>query len=395
MKRFPSRIGVGEKYIHSYTTVFEAFMSQPEPRFPIHNSLPLPSSVGQINGLQLMRALAVALVAWGHAELNLPSVQGRRMPASPIYGVDIFFVISGFILSWIVLRGKSDGGWKNAWKFLKRRMLRIFPIYWFFCLLNFIRWFHAHRPLQRGYLPCLFLLPPLQTLGPNIVVGSSWTLFFEMIFYYLISVLLLCTFRRAIPFTVAVITGAVLLGLTFDIRRPVLIFLFNPILMEFALGAVIAFNYYKFGRRRSFGICCTLLGIVLSVLLYMYHPPVAYSMQEVFANSGVLTRVGTWGLAATFLVGGIVFWSPSLASIPGQIAIALGNASYSIYLSSALVLEYFTRLEFRLAGQPSTMYALFCYQFLVLVAVMAVGWLCYDLVEWPLLLKLQKIFLRR
>jgi peptidoglycan/LPS O-acetylase OafA/YrhL len=57
-------------------------------RLPIHTSLPLPSRVRQIDGIQVLRAVAVILVAWVHASQNVEATpEGRGFG---IFGVDIF-----------------------------------------------------------------------------------------------------------------------------------------------------------------------------------------------------------------------------------------------------------------------------------------------------------------
>jgi peptidoglycan/LPS O-acetylase OafA/YrhL len=88
----------------------------------------------------------------------------------------------------------------------------------------------------------------------------------------------------------------------------------------------------------------------------------------------------TWGLAAALLVSGMVFWSPSIQSLPGRVALVLGNASYSAYLASALVIEFVGRFLMHRGGQVSlAKEALF--QIVIVAAIFVCGWISYEFVE--------------
>jgi peptidoglycan/LPS O-acetylase OafA/YrhL len=305
-------------------------------------------------------------------------------------------VISGFILSSVVLRERGNPGVRTMWEFLKRRLLRIFPIYWFFVLLTLARFARSHQPLERGYIFALFLLPSFRHVQTPLIVAFSWTLVFEMFFYYALALVLLTTVRRAIPIMIALLTAAVFLGNLFGFQHPVSIIVCNPILLEFVLGAVVALVYARFQRLRGLGWAMTFLGAALSIYLAAYTPAaVANSQQMVLVGMGVLGRVMTWGLAATLIVGGVVFWSPSLDSRIGKLFVVLGTASYSAYLASPIIIEYVSRLLYKLHGAPTGMLSVMLYKWFLIVAVLTLGWLCYDLIEWPLLRGLQAKFLHK
>jgi peptidoglycan/LPS O-acetylase OafA/YrhL len=91
------------------------------------------------------------------------------------------------------------------------------------------------------------------------------------------------------------------------------------------------------------------------------------------------------------LVAGVVFWSPNPSSWLGKGAVILGNASYSIYLASGFVIPYFAWGVFKLLGTPLPLPIglRLVYQLLDVVLVFVVGWLFYQLVEWPMLRRLQ------
>lgn len=70
----------------------------------------------------------MSLVAWCHAAQELAPATTRMLPNFGIYGIDIFFVISGFIMSTIVMSSAPEPGMGSAWGFMKRRLIRIYPI---------------------------------------------------------------------------------------------------------------------------------------------------------------------------------------------------------------------------------------------------------------------------
>jgi exopolysaccharide production protein ExoZ len=356
--------------------------------FTIHTTLPLPAKISQIDGLQVLRASAVLLVAWLHAGQMLGNWRVTELPHFGAFGIDIFFVISGFIMSSVLLRSRQAPGVPATWRFLKRRLIRIFPIYWLFALLESARLLHGHGFFLQNYFPSFLLLPGLYPRYP-LVLGLSWTMVFEMFFYYVLAAILLFTVKRAVLVSIVFFGTAVLLGQMIDVQRPVWIILTSPILLEFIFGAIAALALQRFEHRRRLGIAMLVVGIAASLYLRS-HPQQggAAGIDMVQSSVGATRRMLTWGLAATMIVSGIIFWSPSIQSLPGKIAVILGNASYSAYLASPLVIEFTSRLLIRLGGH-ATVGKEMLFQTTIVLVVFLVGWLSYQFVEWPMIRWLQ------
>lgn len=159
----------------------------------------------------------------------------RELPHFGAFGIDIFFVISGFIMSSVLLRTRQAPGVRATWGFLKRRLIRIFPIYWVFAVLESVRLLHGHGFFLQNYFPSFLLLPGLYPRYP-LVLGFSWTMIFEMFFYYVLAAILLVTVKRAVPVSIAFFGAAVLLGEVIGVQRPVWITFSSPILLEFIFG---------------------------------------------------------------------------------------------------------------------------------------------------------------
>jgi exopolysaccharide production protein ExoZ len=365
-------------------------------RFAIHTTLPLPSSVRQIDGLQLLRAVAVIIIAWLHGGEKLARYGGRRLPDLGVFGVDIFFVISGFILSSVVMRERRQPGIPVMADFFQRRLLRIYPIYWIFALLAIARLAFSNRLFEQNYIPSFLLLPPLQYPAFPLLHEFSWTLIFEMFFYFVLALILIKTVKLAVPALIAILSLSVIAGALFDIHRPFWITVCNPILLEFVFGALLAWLHRQLGTHRKSGIAMTVTGTALALVWTVYGAhATANGMQMIMVDSGVFERVVTFGIAAFLIVGGVIFWSPSLSSAPGRLFVILGNASYSSYLISGVMNEVTLRTLYRVFGHPVSVAAYAVDNTLYVLLVLATGWLFYNLVEWPLIRALQDRFTRR
>jgi exopolysaccharide production protein ExoZ len=291
-------------------------------------------------------------------------------------------------MSSVLLRTQQVPGICATWGFLKRRLIRIFPIYWVFALLESARLLHAHGFFLRNYFPSFLLLPGLYPHYP-LIVGFSWTMVFEMFFYYVLATTLLFTVRWAVPVSIAFFGAAALLGQMIGVQHPVWITFTSPMLLEFIFGAIAAVALFHFGPRRRFGIAVLIVGVAAS--LYMRaHPEKggAAGIDMMLSSVGAIRHVLTWGLAAMLIVSGVVFWSPSIQSLPGRIAVVLGNASYSAYLASPLVIEFTGRLLIKL-GRHATISEEVLFQTVIVLVVFLVGWLSYQFVEWPMIRWLQ------
>lgn len=361
---------------------------QPSPSFTLHTTLPLPAKIGQINGIQILRAVAVFLVTWLHAGQALGPWRVVELPHFMAFGIDIFFVISGFIMATILIRSRDTPGVGTSWRFLRRRLIRIFPIYWIFAGLEYARLARNFGPLLSSHLPSFLLLPGLYPHFP-LLLGVSWTLVFEMFFYYALASITLFTVKRAPEASILILGGAVLLGVLIHAHNPLTIMITSPILLEFIAGATIALAFRRFGKRRGLGLL--MLGLGAIGALYMQsHPQYAgvQGIDMVSSSSGVFQRILTWGISATLIVSGVVFWSPATHNAAAKVAVVLGNASYSAYLLSSLLIEFTARMLVKL-DHPS-LAAEIVFQFLIVGLVLFAGWLSYQFLEWPMTRWLQE-----
>ncbi len=306
-----------------------------------------PQKVVQYRGIQVLRGLAALLVVADHATAlwseRIDPASGPPAFTRGAEGVDIFFLISGFVMavSTHTLAQQPDA----AAEFLKRRLIRILPLYWLVTLIKLVTNFAdpelaIHRlPSLWNIVASIFLIPshlPDGRIGVVIVVG--WTLSLELLFY--LSFALALKLRRP-PLSVLVPTlGTIgLIGCFLHPGSPVLATLANPMILEFIAGVAL-------------GILSPGLSAALSPVASQIVPWIAISMSCATLFFAPLPtsqpeRVLLWGGAALILVAGTALLEQRNPKFP-RLLLEMGDASYSIYLLQTLLLPALAFLLVRL-----------------------------------------------
>jgi exopolysaccharide production protein ExoZ len=340
--------------------------------------------VGKNDGLQILRAVAALLVVYAHA---IDVVEAYRVPKQIGFyylenfgacGVDIFFAISGFILSTVILRTKAEIP-HQAFDFIMRRYIRILPIYWLVSL------YYLGSAVKRGtlttsrFLNSYLLLPSLHYPMREPFVSLGWTLVFEMFFYYVLALNLLFSKKAVVPRAILSILAFIGIGATVGFQRPIFILIANPINIEFILGCCIALIHRKVGRQPALGTGLLVLGSVALGMTIIFGYGSAGDSALTLNGQASWYRVGRWGLAAAVLTAGFVFRSVQVRSAFGRIWVYLGDASYSIYLASALVLLYYDHWYRFVMSVPPDLSI-----FLAVFIAAAVGSMMYRFIERPM-----------
>lgn len=162
-----------------------------------------------IEGIQVLQAIAALMVVHHHALHSVAN--GPAWPGFGAAGVDIFFVISGFVMAHTTRNlhrpGAPAGAGAQAADFLLKRFIRVVPLYWI-ALLWTARRDIAAGQVDSGLVKDFLFIPHASTLYPDMLwpsVVQGWTLNYEMFFYALFALALL--FGRARH---AVLIGALL-----------------------------------------------------------------------------------------------------------------------------------------------------------------------------------------
>jgi exopolysaccharide production protein ExoZ len=337
--------------------------------------------------IQILRAIAALLVVHVHSIFTVSfhasprQVHFFNLSNFGACGVDIFFAISGFILSTVAMNVRPDRSTPShsALDFLFRRFIRIFPIYWVLSLFFVLVQARQHHLTLSWLLDSYLLLPSLKYPMPTPLIFVGWTLIFEMFFYYLISLNLLFGTGRVVERTCLTILAFIAFGSFVDFHRPVLILLANPLNLEFVFGCIIGLAYSRFGKRHTLGTTLLLAGALLLASSLFFGNVNIGDARYVLDGSLSWHRVWIWGIPAAMITAGLAFRSTPISSTLGRFGVKLGDASYSIYLVSLLVFFVYDRLYRHLAwlGPDANVVLSF-------LAVIVVGLPCYHYVERPL-----------
>ena len=289
-----------------------------------------------LKNIQALRALAVLVVALGH----LQPLAGQVHPLLAWVslgrgGVDLFFVISGFIMVYTTERETP-----SAWQFALRRLIRIIPLYWLVTIGVFVLallapgLLGASRPDPVWLIKSLMFIPFDKgdgTVNPLIPVG--WTLNYEMFFYACFAAALLIP-RRIISYVVAAVVIASLgaIGFSATFTGVLANFYTRPILVEFSAGIALGLLTSRLpvlaGKRLAqFGIAA-FLGFVVALAATGFAPTEAL-------------RVAFAGSVSTCIVGLAIMLERGGWAVRNPLLLLIGNASYAIYLTHLFVTQAF------------------------------------------------------
>lgn len=293
--------------------------------------------------LQVLRGLAALLVVFTHLSENLHYRMGQHpfpaAVASGRIGVDIFFVLSGFIMYWT---SRDDFGVPGIWRpFLLRRALRIYPVYWVVTGLTLLAGLVEPRicalpEIDAGRLVCSLLLLPQET---DPVVGQAWTLVHEVRFYVTFAILLRFPWRwaaRLLWLWAGLSLGVLLLShfargwLEGSLPARGINYLCHPSSLQFILG-IVAARFVCQARSSPSSEAATLgLGLLLlplSMVAAASWPLVTkYQFLILFTVPAFLVVLGA---ALTERR-----WRPQFP----RLSVLLGEASYSTYLVHLLII---------------------------------------------------------
>lgn len=282
-----------------------------------------------------MRALAAFLVVLYHARLLTPLGQALPLDFGRA-GVDIFFVISGFIIQHVAAR--DDAGRPGA--FMAKRLIRVVPLYWMLTvLIGVVVPFLPALAGQAGVpdagmvIRSLLFVPYFDGSGqihPVLFIG--WTLNYEMFFYVLFAAGLLV--RSALTRLVAlsiVLMALVAIGFAARPDSAVGITYTSPLLLEFGAGLWLH-GLWQRQSDRSFGATSR-----LAARLVMAGASLALVAGAILWPT--IPDVLKWGIPAVAIVASALMLERPDGRVRHPLLLRLGEASYAIYLVHPLVIK--------------------------------------------------------
>jgi len=341
-----------------------------------------------IVGIQYLRAIAATLVVISHvaAMAEFPKYFGRSPGfgyVSGYLGVDLFFVISGFIIVFVALKSPSLMPKIAFREFMRRRLLRILPFMWVCVAAYLVLRLMARGPVE-DFAPFLraAVLWPVGSTKPEMI----WTLRHELVFYLVFGLCLLCG-RRAWPLLVVWLLAPLPAAWLWpEIARgepdlSLRAFFFSPLHLEFGIGAAIAAAYLRAPQRWR-GRLPAQLPLLLAFSALLTWVAACLELERMSVLNVLMLGSG----AAVLLT--LALRTGSGDGWAGRMGHALGDASYAIYLTHPALVSAMLGLWSRVQPQANMQLVLLG---VTLASVMA-GYLAHRLVEKPLLARVRGAF---
>ena len=273
---------------------------------------------GRLRWIESLRGIAAVAVVLqhmlpGHLFALLPGLEKYIDPG--IFGVTVFFLISGYIIPYSILRWKDHAGRR----FLTARFLRLYPAYWVSLMVGAL----AFHPNTRTLLLNVTMMQ--RFLGARDVVGPYWSLQVEIVFYVLIEICILCRLigsKAVYPLLSALFAILAILAALgryeFDKKIPLALFV-GPCFM---FASTVYFFHVQFGILGRWKMLGFAAGIYLLISV-----------------AALLGYAKDWGYAETprrflamYLAAVVLFFLFSLRNAHARLLEFLGRISYPIYL---------------------------------------------------------------
>jgi peptidoglycan/LPS O-acetylase OafA/YrhL len=332
--------------------------------------------------IQALRAVAAMAVAVAHIvsyelerKLGIPNpVPGAQLGGA---GVDLFFVISGFVM--VYASERFFRRTSRPEEFFLRSFARIVPLYWVTTSIILVYLLLQYGSLQavnfslKAVIASYLFIPYPQTDGFMAPVhGVGWTLNYEMFFYLCFCLVLPLGRRRAVAAAAFLLAGLVAVNHAWGLPQP-LGYLAQPIILEFALGMLIALAMREGYRLPVIACAALVVSGAAGFLLSYWH--------------GEIDRLVISGIPAALIVAGVALAGPTLGSGPLSRGIVfMGDASYSLYLVHPIAITLPRKL---LGVRPDLVGGPMFYVALLLIVALIAACLVYVLFERPVTRLLQ------
>lgn len=288
------------------------------------------STTYRYEGIQALRFVAALLVVVTHSTFYVADrlIAGHPVWSAGAAGVDVFFVISGFVMvvSSQGLIGRPDG----ARTFLLRRLSRIVPMYWVATTLKLAAVLAVpaavlNGGIDLGYVAASYLFIPAFAQSGEIhpLVAVGWTLNFEM-FFYAVFALAMMLRVSPVPLVGALFACLSVAALFRQPDWPALSFWLDTILLEFVAGMLLA-KLCLAGVRVPAPVAVLMVAIGFVGLLWPW------------GALPQMMRVLNWGIPAMLIVAGVALLEPVLQGRLPRPTMLLGDSSYALYLFHPMI----------------------------------------------------------
>jgi peptidoglycan/LPS O-acetylase OafA/YrhL len=321
-----------------------------------------------VYSVQYLRGFAALLVVLSHVLTKTTQLSGYTADWFSIgpAGVDLFFIISGFIMC-KATEGKSI----SPASFMVARVKRIIPLYWslsFIALSIFL--VRPELVNSSGGTTTVLHSFTLIPTGEKLLIQNGWTLSFEFLFYAIFALSIAANSKEKIRGSIISLCALSFIGLIIEPDSPGLKFITSTLLFEFVMG-MAAYLYLKnYSNHKIMNAAILLFGIISLCMISQYDHS--------------LNRVVSFGLPMLAIFIGFVSFESAIEKVSDKKIMtpikALGDSSYSLYLIHpfALALTAVILRKLQLADNLSIASVS-----LISTAILS-GYVCYAFLEMPL-----------
>ncbi|WP_174293264.1 acyltransferase family protein [Sphingomonas bacterium] len=362
----------------------------------------VPSPTATLWTVQVLRGVAALMVVIGHSQSAVAAVvvaNGGVFARSTLVpwgaGVDLFFVISGFIMVHASARLFGRAGARA--EFLRRRLVRIVPLYWavttmFLALLALATMKGGDRFPSAGAVLASYLFIPVDTYGDGRlfpVLDLGWTLNYEMFFYAILALVIGWRRKAALTAIGLLLAACVGLGLGMSGASPAW-FWTRPIILDFGLGVAVG---ALVAQGTILPIPIRALLAVLGVGVLLADPTHLFNGATGMTVANAWPRVVWAGLPiAAVLAAAVLGGEPRLPRV-GLPFTRIGDASYSLYLFHPVALIAMEKLAQKLPavrGTPGWLLVL-----VTVAAALAIALAAYRWIERPMTMGFARLLATR
>jgi peptidoglycan/LPS O-acetylase OafA/YrhL len=297
----------------------------------------------KLNSVQYLRAIAAVSVVAGHLFEMVSQLGGSlhysfTNPELPTgAGVDLFFVISGFIM--VFASRKLFGAPGGARLFVTRRLIRIAPLYWAISTIMVVLAILGSRAqlITAPSVIASYLFFPYDTMGGGDgyafpILDLGWTLNYEMMFYALFAGFIGFQRDRCVKFVTIALIATTTIGLIVPTNITALYFWTRQMPLEFVAGMWLAVSYQRGLLNASAFVRLILVVAAASILIW-----------QPTSQFGTLSprdyhRVIDYGVPAVLLLAAAIGGALPMPAFVDRSLTTLGDASYFLYLTHPLVL---------------------------------------------------------
>lgn len=338
-----------------------------------------------IRSIQYLRGLAALLVVFFHFRYYLNDVYqidhlGDLLFQNGAFGVDLFFIISGFIICYATRRPEQ----RPLLSYGMKRFFRIYPLMVISLLVFYVLFGEEHHAVARSFVP---VHADYSEKGPFFgynMLSPVWTLTYEIFFYILFAVGLWISQRYRKVATLVIIT-LMFFGLQFAINQkvdvsaysdyhymdialidPIVAVLSSPMILEFCFGIVLYMVLMALPDVSE-----QVLTVINPVLIALAAVAFALFFSPWFYGHGPFK----WGIPASLFLFAAVTYERYNGLPNSRTLLYLGNISFSLYLVHVIILKLIRKYDFDL-GLSGIWAFLFAVSLSLIVAAIA-----YRLIE--------------